>query len=69
MRSKQPVLSSFAILFFAFFCVVSYATNIYKLASADWTAPYKTEGMRMIGIFPPVGVIIGFMDIGEEVDD
>ena len=41
--------------------------NIVKLCQADFEAPYKTELIRVGSIFiAPVGVVIGWMDIGEE---
>lgn len=43
-----------------------WVQNIYKLANADFESPYKTEIVRVIGILPPVGAVVGWMDIGEE---
>ena len=45
---------------------VGWGMNIYKLVSADFETPYKTEIVRAIGIFPLVGGVVGYMDIGEE---
>jgi hypothetical protein len=46
---------------------VGYFSNIYKLVTSDFEAPYKSEIVRGIGI--PVffvGAIAGFVDIGDE---
>lgn len=49
------------------FSGISWGTNIYKFAKSDFETPHKTEILRGVGIlFAPIGVIIGFMDIGEE---
>ena len=45
-------------------------SNIYKLCHNDFEAPYKSEIIRGVGIFiAPVGVIAGYMTIGDENDD
>lgn len=43
-----------------------YLGNIYKLINSDFEDPYKSEIIRGIGVFPPIGVIVGWMDIGDE---
>ena len=59
---KVIILGAVAI---AAFC--GYILNIVKLASCDFERPFKTEVVRIIGIpIGPVGVVIGFMSIGEE---
>ena len=46
--------------------VVGYAMNIYKLVTVcDFEAPYKCEAIRVGGLFPPVGAIAGYVDLGE----
>lgn len=46
---------------------VGYVSNIYKLVSSDFEAPYKSEIIRGIGIpVAIVGMIVGYMDIGDE---
>jgi len=57
-------------IFLVIFCIASYTANIVKFVKADFKEPYKTEVIRGIGIaFGPLGVMTGFMDIGEENDD
>ena len=59
--------TSLIVAVFWILCAVSWATNIYKFATCDFESPYKTEILRGVGIpFAPIGIIIGFMDIGEE---
>lgn len=43
--------------------------NVYKLTKADFASPYKTEIIRGFGVpFVPLGIVVGWMDIGEEND-
>ena len=45
-----------------------WVQNLIKLSDCDFESPYKTEVIRVIGIIPPVGAVVGWMDIGEEND-
>ena len=45
-----------------------WGMNIHKLTQCDFKHPYKTEVVRVIGIIPPVGAIVGWMGVGEEED-
>jgi hypothetical protein len=46
---------------------VGYVKNVFKFIDSDFEAPYKSEIVRAVGIpVPIVGVIAGFMDIGDE---
>lgn len=40
-----------------------YVKNVIKLTELDFVAPYKAETIRVIGLFPPVGAVAGYMDI------
>lgn len=42
-----------------------YIKNIVKLTRLDFESPYKAEVMRGIGIFPPVGVVMGYINIDD----
>ena len=53
----------FAIVFIV--GVFGYFLNIYKLTQCDFEPPYKTEVMRSIGLFPPAGAVVGYMDLGK----
>jgi len=47
--------------------IFGWFRNIYKLTQCDFDVPLKTEVIRSIGIVVfPLGVIFGYMDIGEE---
>ena len=40
--------------------------NIYKLATeCDFVAPYKCEVVRVIGLVPPIGAVVGWIDLGK----
>lgn len=44
-----------------------YWVNILKITKLDFESPYKAEIIRGSGIFfPPIGVVSGYLDIGEE---
>ena len=44
--------------------MVGYISNIVKLISLDFKAPYKAEVIRLAGVLvPPVGVIVGYLTI------
>ena len=49
---------------------VAWGVNIYKFATLDFERPYKAEVLRGVGIpAAPLGIVIGFMDIGEEEEE
>lgn len=45
--------------------VFGYFSNIYKLAQCDFEPSYKAEIIRTIGLFTPVGAVVGYMDLGK----
>lgn len=50
------------------FVVGGWIGNLVKLCKCDFQAPYKTEIIRVVGLLvPPVGMVTGWMSIGEEV--
>jgi hypothetical protein len=55
------------IIFIWLIVIFGWFRNIYKLTQCDFDVPLKTEVIRSIGIVIfPIGVVIGYMDIGEE---
>lgn len=65
MRNSQP--EGIAILFYIILTIailIGYIGNIVKLTRCDFEPSYKSEVIRSIGvIIPPVGVIVGYMDL------
>lgn len=46
--------------------VYGYFANVIKIFYCDFEAPYKCEAVRIGGaIVPPLGFVVGYMDIGE----
>lgn len=43
-----------------------FVLNIVKLAQLDFKPSYKAEVIRVVGIFPPVGAIVGWITFAEE---
>ncbi len=47
--------------------IIGWCMNVIKFLNSDFEAPYDSEIIRIAGIMiPPVGVIAGFIEIGEE---
>ena len=42
-----------------------YIQNIYKLTQCVFKEPYKAEVIRSVGLFPLVGAIVGWIDVGK----
>lgn len=53
------------------FSVFGYGLNIYKFSQCDFefSKSNKAEIVRTIGVFTPLGSIIGFMDFSNEDGD
>ena len=48
------------------FLVFGFISNIVSLVKCDFSAPYKCEIIRTVGVFiPPVGVITGYISIND----
>ena len=43
-----------------------YIMNIVKITQLDFQEPYKAEVIRVAGILPPVGAIVGYLTIKDE---
>ena len=42
-----------------------WVMNIVKLSNCDFKAPYKAEVIHGVGVIPVVGMITGWMDLGD----
>ena len=42
---------------------IGWGTNLYKLTQCDFASPYKCEILRTVGIVPPIGAIMGYIDL------
>ena len=59
--------SSFiAQLLIAVVVMSGWTLNLVKLANLDFEAPYKTEVFRVVGLVPPVGMVMGWITFEEE---
>ena len=52
-------------LIFIFIIGVGWVQNIKKLSDCDFKAPYKAEVIHGIGIFPPIGMVTGWLVVGK----
>ncbi len=55
----------FISLLFVIVVAVGWVKNILKLTQCDFIAPVKCEVIHLIGLFPPVGAVTGWVDIEE----
>lgn len=39
--------------------------NVVKLSQCDFETPYKAEFIHIAGLFPPIGAITGWLDVGK----
>ena len=60
-----PRLIYICFIFLFLLALVGYGLNIYKLTQLDFEKPYKSEVLRSIGILPPIGAVIGWIDIDD----
>lgn len=44
---------------------VGWVKNVIKLSNCDFEAPYKCEVVHILGVFPPIGAITGWLDVGK----
>jgi hypothetical protein len=42
---------------------IGYVKNIINLTKLDFETPYKAEIFRTVGLIPPMGAIIGYINI------
>lgn len=42
-----------------------WVKNIIKLTECDFEPSYKAEVIHIIGVIPPIGMIVGWMDFGK----
>lgn len=42
-----------------------WVKNVIKLSECDFKEPYKAEVIHGVGIFPPVGMVTGWLDVGK----
>jgi hypothetical protein len=61
MKAMVLVLGMWGILLLI---ASGWVVNIVKLCKCDFAAPYKSEVVRVIGVFvPPVGMVTGWMEL------
>jgi hypothetical protein len=58
--------SLFIVLLVAVVVSSGWILNLVKLADLDFEAPYKTEVFRVVGLVPPVGMVMGWITFEEE---
>lgn len=51
------------VILFILPAVFGWVKNVKKLAECDFKSPYKLEVIRTIGLVPPIGAIVGWIDL------
>ena len=46
--------------------ITGWVQNLNALTKCDFKAPYKCEVIRAVGILPPIGAVIGYMEIKDD---
>lgn len=67
-KDKGFVLLGIVIIAIIILFITGWVKNVIKLTNLDFSAPYKTEIIRVVGVLPPVGGIVGWMTFEEEKD-
>lgn len=66
MRNSKS--ENFGLVSAAFLVVIVIAgatgwiKNVIKLSDCDFESPYKEEVIRAVGIIPPVGAVVGYIN-------
>lgn len=42
-----------------------WVKNVVKLSECDFKYPYKAEVIHSLGLFPPIGAITGYLNVGK----
>jgi len=63
---RGTVVEMFLIIQLLIYAVigVGWVKDIVKLSHCDFKPPYKAEVVYTVGIIPPVGMVTGWLDIG-----
>lgn len=71
MKKNGYTLVELIIVLVFVFSVFGYCLNIYKLSSCDFdfNKSNKAEIIRGIGVFTPLGSVIGYMDFSNPDGD
>lgn len=62
MREETTLI--YVCIFIVLFVAVGWVKNLIKLSDCDFKAPFKAEVIYTIGLFPPVGMVTGWLDLG-----
>ena len=64
MKSDSIIIGTFALIaIIAILAVTGWVKNIVKLCHCDFASPYKAEVCYAVGVFPPVGAVMGWINI------
>ena len=61
----MKLVGSLIFILFVLAGIIGYAMNIYKITQCDFESPFKCEAVRAVGLIPPVGAIVGWIDLGK----
>jgi len=69
MRSQKgftlvELMVVFVIIFMIFGVGTGWVKNIIKLTRCDFEKPYKAEVIHTAGLIPPIGMVTGWLNVG-----
>jgi len=68
MRQTNHIVGLIALLLIAT-AGIGYVSNVVRLVTSDFEAPYKNEATRIVGaLLPPVGMVVGYINIDDTPD-
>ena len=62
MKPATMLIIPFVLVIVVF---TGWVKNIVKLSECDFKAPYKAEVVHAVGLIPPVGMVTGWLNVGE----
>lgn len=64
-KQKGSTFIALLIVIVSIVGAVGWVKNIIKLSECDFESPYKAEVIHTVGLFPIVGAVVGYMEIGK----
>lgn len=65
MKTIASILATLLPFAFIAFVITSWGMNIYRLTQCDFKESYKAEIVHGIGMFTPIFIVTGWLDLGE----
>ena len=63
-NQKGFTLVELMVVFVIIFMLFGVVKNIIKLTRCDFKNPYKAEVIHTAGLIPPIGMVTGWLNVG-----